>query len=1000
MTIRSKPKSCEGCQCYGHGNDFSAVEGTGSLGVLLCGEASGEHEQRDCLPFRPYAPAGGVLTRILRRMGLSREQFAITNAIRCRPSKNFLDGAPWEYSALAHCRPNLDAAIAQFRPRAIQSLGGIATRELTGMAGEAQGIGHLAGYVLPAQVNTKWPAVAQQALEKFGLSDRPAEYIPVIPNFHPAYLRRGKASHQGVFARYLQRAINVASGCDHDYLWHVDPSDRSTHGSLEYLTHPSLEEARSYARRVLDSSGSVVSYDIETFESASLDEDARDGFSDTNIRLIQFSAQSGGGIAFPWEGEFIAIAQSILHSDNVKCGHNVWLFDNKVLRAAGEREGLDLMPRGVIHDTLAMFHHWQPDLPAHLQFAASFVSFPFPWKHLAATDIEFYGICDVDATLRLFTFLDATLRKDGLYGDDNTGYLGQVFEVRPVLAAMEDRGMPIDNAARIALGDEFKVAQDALEIEIQALVPDGIGRVHPKEGYKGVPPEVKKWYANADPSYSVITLKPEAIYDVRFLESGDDGESYHYTFRQFEEVEEINGQLTIQPVVRWCRIYDFNPNSRNQVFSYMDANHHKRPKSRELNDEGESKDSAAAKELERLTIQTGDTFYLKVRDYKGLTKMRGTYVDGFAPAVDGCVHTSFTFLTGIGQLGSRSPNVQNFPKLKPTIALAKAMRRMVAAKPGHILTEWDFKSCHIITLGYLSGDQNYLRLGRLDMHSFVAGHFLGLWDGRELFHLSDDELRAKFKWLKSIPEYKKVRDDQAKHGILGIGNGLQAKGLYERYIENFPPRVCPLCKGIGQVAGVHRMKKCATCDGSGQQSGRAIADEVLEVAGVLFPKVRPYQDTERKTAHEKRELRTPFGHIRRFYEVFQWDSRKRDKVTGMLGGWSHGDQSEEAVAFRLANIAFGHIREKLKELAAAGLDQRYGLFNNIHDSFLFHFPESMLEQHIAEIYPVLTSPSAVLRDPVIAPNGLVIDVEGVAGKNWSEMTIDLNKMIPQTTHVG
>ena len=32
-----------------------------------------------------------------------------------------------------------------------------------------------------------------------------------------------------------------------------------------------------------------------------------------------------------------------------------------------------------------MFHHWQPDLPAHLQFAASFIRFPFPWKHLTAT---------------------------------------------------------------------------------------------------------------------------------------------------------------------------------------------------------------------------------------------------------------------------------------------------------------------------------------------------------------------------------------------------------------------------------------------------------------------------------------------------------------------------------------------------------------------------------------------------------------------------------------
>lgn len=545
--------------------------------------------------------------------------------------------------------------------------------------------------------------------------------------------------------------------------------------------------------------------------------------------------------------------------------------------------------------------------------------------------------------------------------------------------------MPIDDAARLALGAEFKIAQEELGAEITKLAPAECGRMHPKEGYKGIPPEVKNWVSDEN-----------FIMDARFNDEDDgSGESYSYQLRDFNVPVELDGGvLGTQVASRWCRVYDFNPNSRNQILAYIDARHHKRPKSRETDEDGHQKDVTDAKSLERLTAQTGDTFYLKCRDYKGLTKMRGTYVEGFAPAADGCVHTSLTTLTGIGQLSSRNPNIQNFPKLKPTIALAKAMRKMVAAKPGYILTEWDFKSCHIITLGFLAQDLNYLRLGRLDMHSFVAGHFLNLWNGFDAFKWSDDDLRAKFKWLKSDPERKRVRDDQAKHAILGIGNGLKAKGLYERYPESFPMQPCPACAGSGRAPGarVGTTKQCPKCKGSAIQLGRETADEVLHVAETLFPKVFSYQDRERTTAHEKRELRTDFGHIRRFYEVFQWDPRKRDPKSGTLGGWSHGDQSEEAVAFRLANIAFGHIREKLKELAAAGLDFRYGLFNNVHDSFMFHFPEEMLEQHVAEVYPVLTSPSKVLRSE-IAPQGLVIDVEGAAGKNWAEMTIDLNKMI-------
>jgi uracil-DNA glycosylase family 4 len=405
MTIRSKPSSCTGCRICDHGTDFSQIEGTGSSGIMLVGEASGEHEQRDQLPFRPFAPAGGVLERTLRRMGIDRQTLSITNIIRCRPRRNWLEGAPWEYSAISSCHPNLLAAIEERKPRVIVALGGVALRELTGMAGEAQGITHLAGYVLPEQISNGMD------------TPQGITAIPVIGDFHPAFLRRGKISYSGVFARILQRAVNIAKGRDHEWLWEVDPEDERTHGQLKYQVHPSLDEARDFVQRVRSNSGLTLSYDIETFESASLDEDAREGFTDTQIRLIQFSVAEGTGIALPWEGQYRNIAQQILRSENDKCGHNVWSFDNRVLRAAGEREGLDLRPRGVIHDTLQMFHHWQPDLPAHLQFASSFIQFPFPWKHLAGSHLEWYGCADVDSTLRLYNMLEGTLKRDGMWGD-------------------------------------------------------------------------------------------------------------------------------------------------------------------------------------------------------------------------------------------------------------------------------------------------------------------------------------------------------------------------------------------------------------------------------------------------------------------------------------------------------------------------------------------------------------------------------------------------------
>jgi uracil-DNA glycosylase family 4 len=910
-TLRSKPSSCEGCSCYSHGTDFSRVDGTGSLGLMIVAEASGEFEQREGVPLVKWAPAGSILQRAFTRMGLSREQFSLTNCLRCRPKNNFLVGSPWEFSALNHCRPNLDAAIAERRPRAILALGDTALRELTGEAGEARGVGHLCGYVLPGPGANHW------------LGHQGHSLIPVIPAYHPAFIRRGKAAYQGFFSRNLQRAINVASGKDREWIWDLGEGVRN--GAIRYNTHPTLDDAERFLAEVEGNRGLTLSYDIETFESASLDEDARDGFVDTHIRLIQFSVGHGTGFAFPWEGRFRAIAARLLSGSNVKCGHNLWLFDNKVLRAAGEREGMDLLVNGTIHDTLQMFHHWQPDLPAHLQFAAQFVQFPFPWKHLAATDLEFYGCVDVDATLRLYNFLVAMLQKDQIWcgrwssdGYNDGGYIGQVQQVRPVLAAMEDRGLPVDDVERLKLDGEFDLAQQELDAELQSLCPVEVLGLEPRRGKKG----------NYDYGYKKTPKDTTGL-----------------VLRSFSVacINESTGEPCTRSEERYCRLIPFNPNSWQQLLSYMDARGHKRPKSKKSeNEDGSPKDTTEKKELIRLAQRHSDTFYLKVIEYRELSKMRGTYIDGFKPHEDGKVHTTFTFDTGIGQLSSRNPNIQNFPKHG---RLAKPVRRMIAAKPGMILTEWDYKSCHVLTLGFLAEDPDYVRIARLDMHSFVTGHALGLWNCREIITESDDQLRARFKWLKSNPEYKHVRDARMKHAILGVGNGLKAKGLFEKHMEDF-----------GSVK---------------------LAQSFLDVIESVYPKPFKWQGKMQKLAHEQQFLRTEFGHIRRFYEVWRWDHKK--------GVWGHGDQAEQAISFWLSNIAFGHIRENMKMIDRTGMAEKYGLCNNVHDSLLFHFPESLLDEHIAEVYPVLSAPSKVLKHPVIAPDGLYIDVDCSVGKNWSEM---------------
>jgi uracil-DNA glycosylase len=85
-----RPESCIGCALNDKATGFSQPEGHGSIGVLMFGEALGESEARDGLPFRPYAQAGSLLERVIKISGFDRQQFRIFNMVNCRPPRDYL----------------------------------------------------------------------------------------------------------------------------------------------------------------------------------------------------------------------------------------------------------------------------------------------------------------------------------------------------------------------------------------------------------------------------------------------------------------------------------------------------------------------------------------------------------------------------------------------------------------------------------------------------------------------------------------------------------------------------------------------------------------------------------------------------------------------------------------------------------------------------------------------------------------------------------------------
>lgn len=463
---------------------------------------------------------------------------------------------------------------------------------------------------------------------------------------------------------------------------------------------------------------------------------------------------------------------------------------------------------------------------------------------------------------------------------------------------------------------ELDQAKRETNAELQTMYPDSIRRCSPKSGYV------------RDPKSTDGLVVREFEVDVK-VKTVVDG---------FCATE-----IRKDTVSRWCRLEPF-ATSQSQIVKYMKLKGHPVPKKmKETDIEGNPKDSTEKKELERLYVKTGDPFYSKIVEYREYDKMKGTYVDGFLPSKDGCVHTTFTFAPATGQLSSRNPNIQNIPihsQNERQERLIHQFRRMIVAKPGHHIVEFDYKSFHALTTGFEAQDADYIRAARLDIHSFLGAFVLKLPGCDHFFQMPDDELQDRLKWVKK--NYKHDRDFKWKRAMLGYGFGMGYRKCFQINREAF--------KNEGE------------------------AKHIFDTLNGIFPKAAKWRDSICEIAHRQTYLISRYKFIRWFFDVFHWDAKRR-KMT-------HGDDHEAAIAFLPANDAFGHIRDAMRSLDDQGWTKQAQLINNVHDSLLFHMPDSIMDDAVPAIYNVMTAPSSVLVDPVVAPQGLYVDVEAKIGLNW------------------
>ena len=151
----------DGCELKKTARQLVFADGNPQSKIMLIGEAPGQQEDIQGLPF--VGQAGNLLDKILGAIGLTRQNVYITNLVGWRPPGN--RNPSLEERAL--CRPFLNKHIDLIKPDMIVILGAIAAKELLETT---QGITHLRG---------RW----------FDLSILGRLY-PALPIYHPAYLLR------------------------------------------------------------------------------------------------------------------------------------------------------------------------------------------------------------------------------------------------------------------------------------------------------------------------------------------------------------------------------------------------------------------------------------------------------------------------------------------------------------------------------------------------------------------------------------------------------------------------------------------------------------------------------------------------------------------------------------------------------------------------------------------------------------------------------------------
>lgn len=910
---------------YPHPQGFVPATGSSKNGVLIVGESAGEHEAKEGMGF--VGKSGYFLFSNLQRAGIERDGFGLANVVSCQPYKNLLVKQPFEKDAVAHCAPHLDAAIARHKEVAkevgrtpvVWTLGRSAFKRVMGL-------------------EERSPILKKSYLnypfwhEGYG--------VYVIAGDHPSFLMRGNTHLIPVLTFGGKRALEIAEfGLEAD--------------KTEYLLDPSpstfAQWVTDYIKWAEAHPDLPLSYDIETPHKQGKDEEdvSKEGDDDYTILRCSFSYEPGRAASVPWDASYRPILEEVFGASFPKVGWNNENYDSPRVKAQ--------MPlKGDEYDAMTMWHVLNSALPKGLGFVAPFYAPNISmWKHLSADSPALYNAYDADYALRCYLGIRSDLEKNGLW----KVYDRHVIQLNRALSYMSGKGVKLDQEMRSEKEKELQVMLDAVEVKME----------------EGLPPEVKKFqvYKKTPKDVSnLVQVEREAAVKrcsicnlLNPLAPHFKAVSAKKKALGFDNVCEDAGKVESQEkVLLWAKPLDFKI-SHKSLSSYQKALRHQaivdRKKEKVVFDEPAL--------MKLIKLYPKDPLYPSILEHRELQKLLSTYIGvtdlsghirgGMPIGLDGRVRTTFTHNPSTLRLASQQPNLQNLPRPKGTDDLATIIRMLIVAGDGQVFLARDYSGIEAVLVGYEASAPQYIRLAKMDIHSYYTAYALSVLDGRvkpaDLPDISwpDERLRPHLAAIKK--EFKHDRNNLYKHLVHAINymqgaKGAQAKVFAETGVEY------PL-KTISTVMGVYKE---------------------------LFPEIPRWHSAVLFQAEKDGFVRNAFGYVHRFSRVFSYEK--------FGGRWEKrpGPDANKCIAFKPQSNAAGIIKEALLRLYTDRFEEAGQYLRlQVHDELFAEVPENLIDQVDAVMREEMERPIETMRLPASYHMGdyLTIDTEPKQGSRWGNM---------------